>query len=74
MTIAVALVIGLASTKPIGSPSSANGTNCSPNYEPCVPNADYDLDCPDIGHSVAVVGTDEHGFDANKDGEGCEGW
>lgn len=47
--------------------------NCDPNYTPCVPNVSYDLDCPDIGFSVVVIGYDRHGFDGNdNDGYGCE--
>ncbi len=49
--------------------------NCDPNYTPCVPNVSYDLDCPDIGFSVTVIGYDKHGFDGNdNDGYGCESY
>lgn len=49
--------------------------NCDPNYTPCVPNVSYDLDCPDIGFSVTVIGYDRHGFDGNdNDGYGCESY
>jgi hypothetical protein len=34
----------------------------------------YDLDCPDIGHSVVVVGVDVYRFDADGDGVGCESY
>ncbi len=33
-----------------------------------------DLDCADIGRSVAISGSDPHGLDADGDGIGCEGW
>lgn len=46
--------------------------NCDPNYSPCVPNVSYDLDCPDIGFTVRVIGTDVHNFDRDGDGYGCE--
>lgn len=50
--------------------------NCDPNYTGgCVPVVSYDLDCPDIGFRVTVVGTDRHGFDGNdNDGLGCESY
>ena len=48
-------------------------TDCDPNYAGgCVPNVSYDLDCPDIGFAVQVVGNDRHRFDRDKDGIGCE--
>ncbi len=48
--------------------------NCDPNYTPCIPNVAYDLDCPDIGVSVRVIGSDPHRFDADHDGYGCESY
>lgn len=48
--------------------------NCDPNYSPCVPLVSYDLDCPDIGFSVRVVGSDPHRFDREGDGYGCEAY
>jgi hypothetical protein len=50
----------------------APGSNCDSNYEPCVPNVSYDLDCSDISFSVTVVGSDPHRFDRDNDGYGCE--
>ncbi len=47
-------------------------SNCDPNYEPCVPDTSYDLDCSDISFSVTVVGSDPHRFDRDGDGYGCE--
>lgn len=49
-------------------------SNCDPNYSPCVPNVSYDLDCPDIGFEVEVIGYDKHGFDRDGDGYGCESY
>ena len=49
-------------------------SGCDPNYTPCVPLVNYDLDCADIGHSVTVIGGDPHGFDGDGDGYGCESW
>ena len=49
-------------------------SNCDPNYTPCVPNVSYDLDCPDIGFSVNVIGSDPHRFDGDNDGYGCESY
>lgn len=49
--------------------------SCDPNYTGgCVPLVSYDLDCPDIGFSVYVVGSDPHRFDADDDGYGCESY
>jgi resuscitation-promoting factor RpfB len=48
---------------------------CDPNYTPCVPNVSYDLDCPDIGFRVTIIGYDPHGFDGrDNDGIGCESY
>lgn len=49
--------------------------SCDSNYSgSCVPLVSYDLDCPDIGSSVYVTGSDPHGFDADGDGYGCESY
>lgn len=47
---------------------------CNVNYTPCVPNSATDLDCPDIGHSVHVVGVDVYRLDADHDGTGCDSY
>lgn len=47
---------------------------CDSNYSPCVPPYPPDLDCPDIGFAVQVIGSDPHGFDADGDGFGCESY
>lgn len=57
---------------PISPPAPRN--NCDPNYSPCVPMVSYDLDCPDIGYSVTVIGSDPHRFDRDGDGHGCESY
>ena len=49
-------------------------SSCDPNYDPCVPNVAYDLDCGDIGFRVRVIGGDPHGFDREGDGIGCESY
>ncbi len=57
------------------APAPQPKTSCDPNYNPCVPNVSYDLDCGDIGFSVTVIGDDVHGFDGNdNDGLGCESY
>ena len=49
--------------------------SCAPNYRGyCVPIVAYDLDCPDIGHQVYVIGVDIHRFDGDGDGVGCESY
>lgn len=46
---------------------------CDSNYSgACVPIVPYDLDCPDIGQLVLVVGVDIHKFDRDRDGRACE--
>jgi hypothetical protein len=51
-------------------------SNCHPNYEPCVPNVPYDLNCDDIKFAVRVIDSqDPYGFDGNdNDGLGCESY
>ena len=57
---------------PISAPRNPR-SDCDPNYAGvCVPLVDYDLDCPDIGFLVQVVGYDKHRFDRDRDGYGCE--
>jgi hypothetical protein len=46
--------------------------NCDPNYDRCVPPYPPDVDCADVGGSVAVIGDDPHGLDSDADGIGCE--
>lgn len=49
--------------------------SCDPNYSgACVPPYPPDLNCPDIGTSVQVVGSDPHGLDGDRDGWGCESY
>lgn len=46
---------------------------CHPSYRgACVPIGAGDLDCPDIGAPVLVVGPDEYGLDRDNDGRACE--
>lgn len=46
--------------------------DCNPNYTPCVPNVPGDLNCPDIGFPVTVIGYDQYKLDRDHDGIGCE--
>lgn len=46
--------------------------NCAPGYSPCIRPYPPDLDCPDIGHSVQVTGSDPHRLDRDGDGVACE--
>jgi hypothetical protein len=67
-------------SKPASETSSAESSECDPNYEgACLdPNAsDYDCeggsgDGPDYTGEVIVVGEDHFGLDADGDGIGCE--
>jgi endonuclease YncB( thermonuclease family) len=50
-------------------------SGCDPSYPDfCIPSPPPDLDCPDIGASFTVVGSDPHGFDADGDGVGCDSY
>lgn len=49
------------------------GEDCSPNYEPCIPVA-TDLNCPEIGTQVRVIGEDIYNLDADGNGIGCESY
>jgi endonuclease YncB( thermonuclease family) len=60
-----------ATRKTVAGGSSAN---CNPNYTPCVPNSKNDLNCPDVGHPVKVIGSDPYNLDGNGDGFGCESY
>jgi micrococcal nuclease len=57
---------------PAAAPQPAAGSGCDPNYIPCIPAYPPDLNCPDIGFTVQVIGGDPHGLDRDKDGWGCE--
>lgn len=56
------------------APASYSDNDCNPNYDPCVPDAPYDLDCSDIGERVEVIGYDEYNLDGDNDGIGCESY
>lgn len=58
--------------KPDQQPQQAGG-NCDPNYAgACVPTGQGDVNCPDVGGPVRVVGSDPDGLDRDGDGIGCE--
>lgn len=58
---------------PSVAPQPRMASECDPNYAGgCVPVLSYDLDCPDIGIDVEVIGVDVHEFDRDLDGYGCE--
>lgn len=52
----------------------SSDTTCSPDYDPCVPDVSYDLDCSDVGEEVEVVGYDVYGLDGDNDGWACESY
>jgi hypothetical protein len=74
--LAAALALAGCSTSggDSGNGSGNQSASCSPDYDPCVPDASYDLDCADIGQEVEVVGDDVYGLDADGDGYGCESY
>lgn len=47
-------------------------SGCDPNYSGCVPTYPPDVDCAEVGGTVASYGSDPHGLDADGDGSGCE--
>lgn len=47
-------------------------SGCDPNYSGCVPPYPPDVDCAEVGGTVASYGSDPHGLDADGDGAGCE--
>lgn len=62
---------------PSGAPSAAPTAvaGCDPNYAGwCVPLSTTDLDCPDVGHRVTVIGVDIHRLDSDGDGIGCDSY
>ncbi len=63
------VAVGTKTYSPPPTPS-----NCHPSYSPCVPDLGYDLDCPDIGRRVKVIGYDEYRLDADDDGTGCDSY
>jgi endonuclease YncB( thermonuclease family) len=62
----------LPAVAPTTAPAMGIQSGCDPNYDPCVPLVSYDLDCPDLGYTVRVIGYDKHRFDRDNDGWGCE--
>jgi hypothetical protein len=64
-------------TAPTQTPTAAatqQPANCDHSYPTiCVPYPPPDLDCPDIPYrNFQVVAPDDHHFDADHDGIGCE--
>lgn len=60
---------------PAGAAGSGGGsTGCDPAYpDTCIPPPPPDLDCADVGsRRFRVLAPDPHGFDADRDGVGCE--
>jgi micrococcal nuclease len=61
---------------PTPSATVSTSAQCDPNYDPCIPNSIYDLDCPDIYNlglsRIRVIGTDVHKLDRDRDGIACE--
>lgn len=73
----VVLVGTYVAPLPQSSYSSTESTqgDCDENYAGgCVPIVSYDLNCPDVGFTVQVVGYDKHRLDRDGDGWGCESY
>jgi hypothetical protein len=57
-----------------GSAQIPPASSCDPNYAgACVPMYPPDVDCPDVGAPVRVVGKDPHRLDGDGDGMACLG-
>jgi hypothetical protein len=61
------------------SPVAPAPSNCDSNYSGCLDPNSSDYDCaggsgngPDYTGTVAVLGSDHYGLDADGDGVGCE--
>lgn len=67
-------VVAKPPSKPVAKPAAKPAAQCDPNYSgACIPNVNYDLNCPDVGvKDFYVVGYDKHGFDRDRDGLACE--
>jgi micrococcal nuclease len=54
--------------------STTQENNCDSSYpDVCIPSYPPDLDCGEIEYSnFSVTGSDQHGFDGDRDGIGCE--
>ena len=60
---------------PQPTPTATRPADCHPAYPTvCIPPPPPDLDCPEVLPLVnfQVLPPDPHGFDADKDGIGCE--
>lgn len=68
IVLVVTLMVGIAA-------SPAGAQQCDPNYAgACVPVYPPDVNCPEVGYQVTVIGTDVHNLDGDSDGIGCEGY
>lgn len=61
-----------AEARAVEESAQESSSECDPNYSGCVPAYPPDVDCAELGESVAVYGSDPHGLDADADGTGCE--
>ncbi len=59
--------------------SATSPSNCTPGYDPCLPDNGGDYDCnggsgngPNYTGRVTVTGTDPYGLDRDGDGLACE--
>lgn len=69
--IALLLAAGVLGAWALGGAPKAE--ECAPGYTPCVPVA-TDLNCPDIGFRVQVIGEDVYELDRDGNGFGCESY
>lgn len=67
------VVLASAGLAAWGLTGGLSAEECSPDYEPCIP-VTTDLNCPDIGTQVRVLGNDVYNLDADGNGIGCESY
>jgi len=70
---AAALALGGIGFAAWGITGGVGGQSCSADYEPCIPVV-ADMNCPEIGTQVRVVGDDPYNLDADGNGIGCESY
>lgn len=71
MLLSVGIMMGLISYQP---QTFAQSSDCDPSYtDTCIPPYPPDLNCSDVSSkNFAVISSDPHGFDRDRDGKGCE--
>jgi Excalibur calcium-binding domain len=64
--------VAVAMTPAPVTPATIAPPECDPNYSGCVPVGIGDIDCPDAGRNLQVIGIDIHRMDRDGNGIACE--